>query len=357
MNQKGVSAFFVLYIVLCLLVGYASNWCPVSDIDLRQETLTEQMATPEPTPTPHPGEVYLSVSRLDFSVVGESEDIYWGTVPVELVSWSSGDESVITVENGVVTAVGVGSTTVSCEYYGKRAECTVSCLAADRDALMKLGEKVVRSPKRIPPIVSDDPITWYNDSAIVGDSISYIMWQWESKYNYLGDVTLFVRGGCSLNGFRLGVLNIYYRGKETPLEDIIDKSEVDKVFLMMGQNDLRYCSIEKTMDNWTLLVDKILEKSPDVEIYIQSLIPEWTKTYSGNANNIKIEEYNVQLKQFCEERGFHFVDVAPYATDHVGRMPNDYALDRTIHMNEEGCYQWMCLLKSYAYLQDLKGEQ
>ena len=350
MNKKSVLSFFLPYIVLCFLVVYLSNWCPVADV------APGQVNTPEPTPTPHPGEVYLTVSRLDLSVIGECEDIYWGTVPVELVNWTCDDESVITVDNGVVTAVGVGSTTVSCEYNGKRAECTVSCLAEDRKALMKLGEDVVRSPKRIPPIVSDDPITWYNDSAIVGDSISYIMWQWETKYNYLGDVNFFVRGGCSLNGFNLGVMNIYYRGKETPLEDIIYRSEVDKVFLMMGQNDLRYCSIEKTMDNWNALIEKIHDKSPHVEIYIQSLIPEWAKTHSGNANNIKIEEYNVQLEQFCAERGFHFVDVAPYAVDHTGRMPNDYALDRTIHMNEEGCYQWMCLLKSYAYLQELKGE-
>ena len=354
MDRKLKLPFLVLYIILSLLVGYASNWHPAY-----QGSLDSAIAepTPSPTPTPHPGIVYLTVSRLELSVVGESEDIYWGTVPVELVTWSSDDESVITVENGVVTAAAVGSTVVSCEYNGQRAECVVSCIAEDENALMKLGDDVLRNPKRIPPVVSDDPITWYNDSAIIGDSITYIMWQWETKYNYMGDVNYFVRGGTSLNGFVNNYLNIYYRGHETPLEDIVQKSEVQKIFMMLGQNDLRYRSVDATIESWDTMTQRILEKSPNVEIYIQSLIPEWTKTKSSNANNIKIEEYNVRLEQFCEEKGFHFVEVAPYAVDHVGRMPNPYALDKTIHMNEEGCYQWMCLLKSYAYLQEHKGEQ
>ena len=353
MNKKYDLPILLLYFVLALLVGCASNWYSAV---YTAPAVTVSEPTPSPTPTPHPGVVYLTVSRLDLSVVGESEDIYWGTVPVELVTWSSTDESVITVENGVVTAAAVGSSTVSCEYNGQRVECIVSCLAEDEKALMKLGEDVIRSPKRIPPVVSGEPISWYNDSGIIGDSITYIMWQWETKYNYMGDVNYFVRGGTSLNGFVNNYLNIYYRGHETPLEDIVQKSEVKKIFLMLGQNDLRYRSVDATIESWDILTARILEKSPEVEIYIQSLIPEWTKTSSNNTNNIKIEEYNVRLEQFCSEKGFHFVEVAPYAVDHTGRMPNDYALDRTIHMNEEGCYQWMCLLKSYAYLQEHKGE-
>lgn len=351
MNKKHDLPILLLYLVLTLLVTYASGWHPAF-----QTAPPIASVEPSPTPTPHPGVVYLTVSQLELSVVGESENIYWGTVPEELVTWSSTDESVITVENGVVTAIAVGSSTIGSEYNGQRVECVVSCLAEDEKSLKKLGEDVIRSPKRIPPVVSDEPITWYNDSAIIGDSITYIMWQWETKYNYMGDVNYFVRGGTSLNGFVNNYLNIYYRGRETSMEDIIQKSEVKKIFLMLGQNDLRYRSVDATIESWDILTGRILEKSPHVEIYIQSLIPEWTRTNSPNTNNIKIDEYNVRLESFCAEKGFHFVEVAPYAVDHTGRMPNDYALDRTIHMNEEGCYQWMCLLKSYAYLQEHKGE-
>ena len=340
---------------MCLTLGLCAVCAVLAGEDTAGAAELE-VITPEPTATPIPGFLYLTVSKLNFSIVGESENIYCGTIPAEEAEWVSADEAVVTVENGVVTAVGVGSTVVSCEYNGEHWEAEVGCLAENEEALKKLSDDVLRTPKRVPPVISDEPITWYDDAAIVGDSISYIMWQWESQYNYIGDVTFLVRGGTSLNGFVNGFMNIYHKGRETPLETIVETVGVNKVFLMMGQNDLRYRSVDDTMESWDVLTTRMLEKNPHVEIYIQSLIPEWMETRADNANNEKIEEYNVRVKAFCEEKGFHFVDVAPYAVDHIGKMPTTYSLDHSIHMNEEGCYQWMQLLKTYAYLQEHKGE-
>lgn len=356
-----------LLLAVCLFFSIAASGCasvsqpteptvPVTESPTEAPTEAPTEPPTEAPTEPPAGVPYLTVSQLTFSVVGECEDIYWGTLPRELVTWHSSDESVVTVENGVVTAVGVGSATISCTYNNQTLECTVSCLAESEEELKTFTEKVLRTPKRIPPVVSDDPITWYDDAAIIGDSITYIMWQWETQYDYLGDVTFFVRGGTSLNGFVLNYKNIYYRGVQMPLEEIIAASGVKKIFLMLGQNDLRYRTLEETMGSWETMTERILEKSPDVEIYIQSLIPEWTKSGPIDTINDKIAEYNILVEQFCEEKGFHFVDVAPYAVDHTGRMPTTYALDMSIHMNEEGCYQWMSLLKSYAYLQENKGD-
>lgn len=362
MNKR----IIMLLLSVCMLLGLLAGCAPeqgtsggdsAGAVSTKAPTSTATPElTPEPTPEPYDGYLYLTVSRIDFSLQGESEDIYCGTIPRETVAWESADESVATVENGVLTATGVGSTTVACEYNGERIECTVGCLAATEEDLNKLDEKTLRSPKRVPPIVSDDPITFFEDAAIIGDSITYIMWQWETKYNYLGDVTFLVRGGTSLNGFVNNYKNIYYKGVETKLENAIASTGVKKVFLMMGQNDLSYRAIDETMESWEVLTKRILEKSPDVEIYIESLIPEWTKSTAKNSANEKIFEYNILLEQFCKEKGFHFVDVAPYAVDHTGRMPTTYSLDQSIHMNEEGCYQWMQLLKSYAFLQENEGD-
>ena len=344
----------IIAVLLCVCV--ALGLCVGGIAWAGEEPTDVEVTTPTPTAAPMQGFLYLTVSKLNFSLVGETENIYCGSIPADAVTWTSADEAVVTVENGVVTAVGVGSTTVSCEYNGERWEAEVGCLAETADTLMQLPDSVLRTPKRVPPVISAEPITWFDDAAIVGDSISYIMWQWESKYNYIGDVTFLVRGGTSLNGFANNFMNLYHKGKETPLETIVETVGVNKVFLMMGQNDLRYRTVDETMESWGVLVARIREKNPHVEIYIQSLIPEWMETNVGNAANEKIAAYNVCVEAFCRENGLHFVDVAPYAVDHVGKMPTTYALDQSIHMNEEGCYQWMQLLKSYAFLQENKGE-
>ena len=75
----------------------------------------------------------------------------------------------------------------------------------------------------------EEPCTYFDNSAIVGDSITFIMFQWESKSNYLGDMLFLARGGTSLNGIVRRFSNIYYKGTEANLEDAIQQSGVERV--------------------------------------------------------------------------------------------------------------------------------
>ena len=327
----------------------AATEAPIST----EETVppTEQTipaATEEHSPD---GILFLSVSRLDFSLVGESEDIYMGTLPREEVTFASDDESVATFENGVLTAISVGETTVTASYGDQQIAVSVKCLAETEEELLALGEAILRAPKRYPPIMGDEPMEYFTDTAIVGDSISYILFQWETMYNYLGEPLFLVRGGTGLNGLVLNYMPIFYKGQETRIEEILGDVQPKKVFIMLGQNDLRYREIEDCMDSWETLVSRIREACPGIEIHIQSCIPEWVETESSNFRNEKIQEYNVILREFAQNNDCFFVDIHYYAVDHVGRMPNDYELDASIHMNEAGCYAWMQALKAYAFLQ------
>ncbi len=303
-----------------------------------------------------PGFLYLTVSAIDLTLVGESEDIYIGTVPREEVTWVSNDESVVTFQDGVLTATGVGKTTVYAEYDDQRIECAVGCLAQTQEELMKLDPAVFRAPKRLPPAVSDEPLTFYDDAALLGDSITYGLFQWQTMKGYLGAPTFFVRGGTGINGMVIRQMQIYYRGKEMPIEDIVAESGVQKLFILLGQNDLGYLTVEDTMSKWDIMLTRIRDKSPDVEIYLQSVIPEWNCDYLPNTQNEKIVRHNIQLKAYAEENGYHYVDISRYLVDHIGKMPTFYGLDQGIHLNEEGCMAWMQVLKAYAEYHLQKGD-
>lgn len=323
-------------------------------VEVPETTLPAEIpeeTTPETTEAVmEEGYLFLTVSKIAFSLVGESENIYIGTIPVDQVSWESADESVAVFENGILTATGVGSTTVAARYGSTWIECQVSCLAETQEELDALDEATRRSPKRYPPVIGDEPMDYFADVAIVGDSISYIMFQWESLYNYLGDPVFMVRGGSSLNGIDKNYMQIYYKGEEARLEEAILDAGVDKVFIMLGQNDLRYRTIEETMGSWEVILGRIREKTPDVEVVIQSVIPEWLNTIDNNERNIKIVQCNEVLKVFAEENDCRYVDIYQYVEDHTGRMASNYELDKSIHMNEAGCYAWMQALKAYALL-------
>lgn len=359
MKKKLLLCFFV-FCILCtsLLSGCGKPAIQKAEEDtlpqteaVLEETAAEQ--TEETQPPLKEGFLYLTVSSIDFSLVGESEDIYVGSIPREDVTWVSEDESVVTFENGVLTATGVGSTKVSASYGDQTLECAVGCLAQTGEELLALDNAILRSPKRYPPVMGDEPMSYFDDVAIVGDSISQIMSRWELRYNYLGNVDFMVKGGSSLNGYVREYVFLFYQGQDRDLDEAVALSSAKKLFIMMGQNDLSYMTLEETMANWEILLNRILEKRPDIEIYLQSCVPEWPDHYGDNRKNILIDEHNVALKAFAEENGYHFVDIEPYVEDHTNKMASDYNMDDSIHMNEAGCYTWMQALKSYAYLQEL----
>ena len=313
---------------------------------------SEAPSTPEPVFTPSPeGEVFLTVSSITLSLVGESEDIYAGSIPVEEVSWTSEDESIITVENGVITAAGVGETTVHASFGDRTLSCTAGCLAASEEELWQLPEATLRSPKRLPYVPEDPPVEYFEDAALMGDSITYVLMQNEEKLNILGKPLFIVRGGTSLLGIENRSYNFSYQGQAMNVEDIVALCGKTKLFIMLGQNDLGYRSIEETLASYGVILDRILEKSPGVEIYIQSVVHEWAETDGSNTRNLKIDEFTPQLIAFAEENGYHYVDIQKYIVDHTGRMADPYSLDDLIHINEPGCAQWMYALLAYAHIE------
>ena len=351
-------------LVLCMaaslllgLFGCAAEDTTPPETTVIPETTAAVVTEPVETEPVYVGDLFFSVSEITFSIVGESEDIYVGTSPREQITWGSEDESIVTFQDGILTAVGVGSTTVYAEYGQQRLTCAVSCLAQTQEELDAMDDEILRSPKRKPPIIENPPLEYFDDAAVVGDSISYIMFQYETKHGLMGNPLFLARGGTSLNGLVLYYKNIFYKGQEMKIEDAVAKSGVKKLFIMMGNNDVGYRSIEATMESWDIMLERIFAQSPDVEIYIQSCLYEWEELYSTNAKNQKIDQYNEELIRYCEENGYHYVDIHQYVEDHTNRMASIYSMDKGIHLNETGCIMWMQALNAYAQLQTIGGNE
>ena len=94
-----------------------------------------------------------------------------------------------------------------------------------------------------------------------------------------------------------------------------------------------------------------------MEIYIQPLIQKWlARGGGGNAKNDTIDQYNLILKEHCQENGYYFIEIADCIEDHTNRMATVYSMDQSIHINYDGTAAWMDILKAYAKLQELQGE-
>ncbi len=105
---------------------------PADETTSTQTTENEEEQTPggannnEEQQTPDSTSSVISFNREDFTVhKNETWTLYKGEIPVEQITWSSDNENVAKIENGIVTAVGVGQTVVYAEYNGTKISCIV----------------------------------------------------------------------------------------------------------------------------------------------------------------------------------------------------------------------------------------
>lgn len=94
------------------------------------ETATEE--TTEPVTEPTVSDEDFKLNREDFTMnkKGEAWLLYNGKIPAKQIIWTSDNEKVVTIADGVVTAVGEGITKIHGEYNGKKVSCVVRCSSA-----------------------------------------------------------------------------------------------------------------------------------------------------------------------------------------------------------------------------------
>ncbi len=83
--------------------------------------------TTEATTEPVDNSFKLNRMDITFSRKGDSWVIYDGNVSMSSITWMTDDETIATIENGKVVAVGSGVTKVHGEYNGEKASCIIRC--------------------------------------------------------------------------------------------------------------------------------------------------------------------------------------------------------------------------------------
>ncbi len=304
----------------------------------------------------------ISLNRDDFSLFskGSTWRLYNGTVPVKDVTFTSGNTKVCTFVNGVVTAVGPGSTKVYAEYNGVKLSCWVYCSwnsgssssnpsSKPNSSSSGTGSTVgSRNPVKAPPAAFSGPSSFYNDAAFIGDSVSMMLRNQAIKNSDLGRALFLTRGSFGVRHAVNGTMKLTYQGVEMFPEDILAASGVKKVFIMLGMNDLNINGLQGTVDYYATLISRIQKKCPDIKIYIQSMTPVYTGGESGYLNNASIDQYNIMLKNLAQRTGCYYVDIASYLKDGTNGLAPSYCSDKYVHLTPAGADVWIKVLKAYA---------
>ena len=138
------------------------------------------------------------------------------------------------------------------------------------------------------------------------------------------------------------VINRGISGNTT--QDILDRMhhivsvKPDKLFLMIGVNDLnKRLGAAVALANYTKLFDLIDAQLPDIEVYIQSVLP--VNAVWPLIDNTHIPTLNAALAQHADERGYRYIDLHSVFSDEEGALKPDLSNDG-IHLLAPGYRLW-----------------
>lgn len=285
----------------------------------------------------------LTVSKLVLNFPGCTENIYCGTVPAQDIQWVSENPTLISVADGVVTAIAAGEAEITACWNGQNYTCTVSCLTDSEEQFRNFYGQELLQPARYPAEPQPGACHFYDDAGFIGDSITYQLLFTAGREEAIGSPVPLFRRSASVRGFTDYSWNVMFRGTEWKLEEAVAESGVNKVFIMLGANDLGVRSPAETFADFQVMIDRIREKAPEVDIYIESVLPSVLSQKSE-----RTAAYNELLRAYAAENDFHFVEVGMYFENPQGRLAAYYSADEDAHLSETGVRLWFQVLRNYA---------
>ncbi|MBE6714799.1 MAG: hypothetical protein E7575_05895 [Ruminococcaceae bacterium] len=185
----------------------------------------------------------------------------------------------------------------------------------------------------------------FDNVAFVGDSISLKLQYYHAKTGEMGNATFLCSGSYAVRHAVDSTMLIPYKGQNMSPEDALALCGAEKVFILLGMNDIGLLGIDKTIENWGIFVERIKEKCPGIKIYIQSETPIYKSGEKGKLTNENVDAYNARLEQFARDNGCEYLDISFYMKDSSGGLLEKYCSDSFVHFTDEACKLWINLLK------------
>ncbi len=156
---------------------------------------------------------------------------------------------------------------------------------------------------------------------------------------------LFKREDVKNRGIRSDIIP----GVQKRLEQVV-KGHPKKIFLLIGINDVSHGhSVDKLAERYETLVNEIRHRSPETQLYLQSIMP--INNDYGVYRNLKgkentIVEFNKCIKEIAEKNDLEYIDLWPFLADKNGKLNKKYTNDG-LHLTGPGYRAWTNGIRSY----------
>lgn len=140
------------------------------------------------------------------------------------------------------------------------------------------------------------------------------------------------------------------------LDDMIYKYNPTSVYILLGTNDIikdRPEDKENAIKNLKAIIKNIKKERKQTKIYVESILPvnrelDLSERAVERRNNDTIKEINQELKTYCKEKGYVYVDLYKELIDKDGNFSESYTKDG-LHPNDLGYAVMTRVLLTYIY--------
>lgn len=173
------------------------------------------------------------------------------------------------------------------------------------------------------PVKPEDPFT---NALFIGDSRTVGI----AEYSGITEADFFAFTGMSVYTALKKESSVGSWKKGTLLADALQARQYDRVYLMLGVNELGY-NFQKTVERYGEMVQQIRELQPDAYLILEASLHVTKKRSDTDAtfNNSNIDRMNQAQAAYADGEHIFFIDVNPAFDDETGALNQDYTFDNT----------------------------
>ena len=173
------------------------------------------------------------------------------------------------------------------------------------------------------PVKPEDPFT---NALFIGDSRTVGI----AEYSGITEADFFAFTGMSVyTAFKKeSAVGSWQKG--TLLADALQARQYDRVYLMLGVNELGY-NFQKTVERYGEMVQQIRDLQPDAYLILEASLHVTKKRSDTDStfNNSNIDRMNQAQAAYADGEHIFFIDVNPAFDDETGALNQDYTFDNT----------------------------
>lgn len=191
--------------------------------------------------------------------------------------------------------------------------------------------------------------TYFDNALFIGDSRTVGLYE----YGGLGNAITLADTGMSVYKIFKQSFSVD-SGKRMTLEEILTEKQFEKIYIMLGINELGY-DFDQTVRRYQEMVTTIETLQPNSLIYLQANlhITEKKSNSSPIYNNESINRFNAEVEKMADSRKRFYLDVNELFDDENGNLSTDYTVDES-HVLGKYYADWVDWILKHAVPIDAK---